>query len=72
MVEMLVSEMALDCRRKGDRKAIVKLVLRVLKDGESLGLERGEGFADAADGNYGEAFSKAFSDALSAALARLP
>ena len=72
MVEMMVPEMALDCRRKGDRKAIVKLVLRVLKGGEILGLERGEGFADAADGNYGEAFSKAFSDALSAALTRLP
>ena len=49
-----------------------QLVLRVLRDGEIVGLEKGEGFADAGDGNYGAAFSKAFSDALSVSLSRLP
>ena len=72
LVEMMVSRLALDCRQKGERLAVVSLILRVLKDGEILGLEKGEGIADAADGNYGAAFSKAFSDALSSALVRLP
>ena len=72
MVEMMVSELALDCRRPNERKAVAKLIVRVLKDGEIVGLEKGEGFADAGDGNYGAAFSKAFSDALSVSLSRLP
>ena len=72
MVELLVAELALDCRQENERKAVVRIVLRVLRDGEIVGLEKGEGFADAGDGNYGAAFSKAFSDALSVSLSRLP
>ena len=65
MVELLVAELALDCRRENERKAVVRIVLRVLRDGEIVGLEKGEGFADAGDGNYGAAFSLALSAALS-------
>ena len=72
MVEMMVPELALDCREKDARQAVVKIVLRVLKSGEIVGLEKGEGRADANDGNYGAAFSKAFSAALVSALQRLP
>lgn len=72
MVEMMVSKLALDCRLPGERKAVVSLILRILRDGEILGLAKGEGSADAADGNYGAAFSKAFSDALTAAFGTLP
>lgn len=71
-VELMITNLALDCRTKGARRAVVTVILRVLQSGEIVGLEKGEGDADAADGNYGAAFSKAFSSALSAALSRLP
>ena len=72
MVEMMVIELSLDCRQKNERKATVRLLVRVLQGGDIVGLEKGEGFADASDGNYGAAFSRAISDALSTALSRLP
>ena len=72
MVELMVPELALDCREKDSRQAVVKIVLRVLRGGDIVGLEMGEGRSDAADGNYGAAFSKSISDALALALARLP
>lgn len=71
-VELMITNLALDCRTKGARRAVVTVILRVLQSGEIVGLEKGEGDADAADGNYGAAFSKAFSSALSSALSRLP
>ena len=71
-VEMMVTTLALDCRKPGERRAVVTIILRVLKAGEIVSLQKGEGTADAADGNYGAAFSKAFSAALAAALTRLP
>ena len=71
-VELMVTKLALDCRTPGGRRAAATVVLRVLKSGEIVGLEKGEGVADAADGTYGAAFSKAFSTALSEALSRLP
>ena len=66
-VEVLVVRLALDCRREGERKAVADVVVRVLKDGEILALERADGSADAANGNFGEAFSVAVSAALAAA-----
>ena len=71
-VELMITNLALDCRTKGARRAVVTVILRVLQSGEIVGLEKGEGDADAADGNYGAAFSKAFSSALTSALSRLP
>ena len=71
-VELMITNLALDCRTKGARRAVVAVILRVLQSGEIVGLEKGDGDADAADGNYGAAFSKAFSSALTAALSRLP
>ena len=72
MVEMMVTKLALDCRQPDERRAVVSLVLRILRSGEIVGLAKGEGTADARDGNYGAAFSKAFSDALTAAFGTLP
>lgn len=72
MVEMMVTKLALDCRQEGERQAVVSIILRILQDGAIVGLAKGEGLADAADGNYGAAFSKAFSDALSSAFGTLP
>ena len=71
-VELMVTNLALDCRTKDGRRAVVSIILRVLKSGEIVELEKGEGSADASDGNYGAAFSKALSSALSEALTRLP
>lgn len=70
-VEVLVTRLALDCRNEGERKAVAALVVRILKNGEIVGFEKGEGESDAADGKYGAAFSRAVSSALSAAFGQL-
>ena len=70
-VELMVTNLSLDCRKQDSRRAVVTIILRVLRSGEIVGLEKGEGSADAADGNYGAAFSKAYSTALSEAFSRL-
>ena len=70
-VEVLVVRMALDCRREGERKAVADVVVRVLRDGEILAIERADGSADASNGNFGEAFSMAVSTALASAFGQL-
>ena len=70
-VEVLLVRMALDCRREGERKAVADVVVRVLKDGEILAIERADGSADASNGNFGEAFSMAVSMALASAFGQL-
>ena len=70
-VELMVTDLSLDCRKKDSRRAVVKIILRVLQSGEIVGLEKGAGEADATDGNYGAAFSKAYSSALYEAFSRL-
>lgn len=69
-VEVMVLRLALDCRQEGSRRAVAKVLVRLLKSGnnEIVGLAKGEGAEDAADGNYGKAFSRALSMALSTAL----
>lgn len=69
--ETTVTRLALDCRVPGERRATVELTVLLLKDRAAYASARGEGSADAADGNYSRAFSQAFSEAVSAALARL-
>lgn len=70
-VEVMVTRLALDCRREGAREAVVALVLRIVKDGALMQVEKGEGSSDAEDGDYGAAFSRAVSAALSAAFGNL-
>ena len=67
-VEVLVTRLALDCRTEGERKATANVVVRLLRNGEIRGIEKGAADEDAADGNDGRAFSKAVSTALSVAL----
>ena len=67
MVEVLVSRLALDCRKEGERKALASVRVRILVDAEKVLYAQGEGEADAKDGNYGAAFSLALSAALSSA-----
>lgn len=56
---LFVRKLALDCTVKGERKAVVELWL-----GEDPQTSiQGVGIADAADGNYSSAFTKAFETA---------
>lgn len=69
VAEILVSELALDCR--DGRKATVKLDVNVVKGRDVVlsGSASGEGEAEA--GDYSAAFSKAFNEALEKSLLRL-
>lgn len=67
LAEVLVSRLALDCRRDGERKAVAAVRVRLIaNDGTTL-YAQGEGVADAKDGNYGAALSDAISMALNTA-----
>ena len=70
-VEATVTRLALDCREEGKRTAVVELTILLLRDRAVYASARGEGTADAADGNYTQAFSQAFSRAVASALSRL-
>jgi len=69
VAEVLVSELALDCR--DGRKAKVRLGLNIVKGREVVLASEAEGSADAASGDYTEAFSKAFNDAIREGLVNL-
>ena len=70
MLEVLVSRLALDCRKEGERKAVAAVRVRLIaNDGKAL-YAQGEGSADAKDGNYGAALSDALSTALNSAFAQ--
>ncbi|MGN0853865.1 MAG: ABC-type transport auxiliary lipoprotein family protein [Kiritimatiellia bacterium] len=74
-VETTVTDFSLDCTQPGVRKARVSLDLDVVKTGRgprTVALKgAGAGEADAAKGNYSEAFSTAFSSAFQEALRSL-
>lgn len=70
-VELVVNKLALDCRKEGERRAVAAVLVRVL-DGKLIrATVTGAGSVDAADGNYGAAFSNAVSAAIAAALSDL-
>ena len=70
LAEVLVSRLALDCRKEGERKAVAAVRVRLIaNDGKTL-YAQGEGTADAKDGNYGAALSDALSTALNTAFAQ--
>ena len=71
LVEVTVSRLALDCRTEGSRRAVAELLMRVVDGRAIVASANGSGEADAADGNYGAAFSRAVSQALSEAASRL-
>lgn len=70
-VEVSVTRLALDCRKEGERKAVAEVFLRLVKDESIAKVADGSAAIDAADGNYGEAFSRALSVALIDATGRL-
>ncbi|MBR3222708.1 MAG: hypothetical protein IKF72_10845 [Kiritimatiellae bacterium] len=71
LAEVVVTRLAIDCREEGVRRASAELLLQLVDGREIAALAKGAGGADAADGNYGAALSRAVSDALAAALGRL-
>jgi len=70
-VEFVVSRLALDCRQEESRQAVVELLVRVQVGKEIVATATGEGVADATDGDFGTAFSRAVSQAVSSALSKL-
>jgi len=69
--EISVGRLAIDCRQEDGRRVVVELLIRLLNGRSIVATVTGDGFADATDGDYGVAFSKAVSTALSSALAKL-
>ena len=69
VAEVLVSELALDCR--DGRKATVKLDVNVVKGRDVVLSGAASGECDAASGDYSAAFSKAFNEAMRKSLLRL-
>ena len=70
LAEVLVSRLALDCRKEGERKAVAAVRVRLIADDGKALYAQGEGTADAKDGNYGAALSAALSAALNSAFAQ--
>lgn len=74
-VEVLVTDLSLDCREKGRRTARAAVSVDVVKaggGGRTVALSgHGAGQADAADGDYSAAFSAAVNAALADALRAL-
>jgi len=70
-VEVFVERLALDCRQEGARRAVVEILVRVLKGRSIMSTTEGEESVDASDGDYGVAFSKAVSSAVSSALSKM-
>lgn len=70
-VEVVVDRLALDCRQEDARSAVAEVVLKVLSGHSIVSSVKGSGAADAADGNFGEAFSAALSSAFAMALGQL-
>lgn len=73
VIELTVTDLRLDCSHDEShpdrREAVAEVFLLVLdKDRNIAGSMRGTARSDARDGNYGTAFSKAFSAALEDAL----
>lgn len=70
MAEVLVTRLALDCRKEGERKAVASLRVRIIADDGKALYAQGDGEADAKDGNYGAALSSAISSAFDSAFGR--
>lgn len=70
LIEVVVTDMFLDCREEGKRVARVALILSLIREGRELVRNiHGEGAA-AYDGNVATAMSSAFAQAMNDALAK--
>lgn len=71
-LEVVVTDLSLDCREEGRRMASVELSIAVVEGREVKMFLDGSGTADASSGDYSAAFSEAFGKAVSAALEHAP
>jgi len=69
--EIVVSRLAIDCRQEDSRRTVAEVLVRLLSGRGIVATATGDGSADASDGDYGVAFSKALSTALSSALSKM-
>ena len=69
--EVSVTRLALDCREHGRRKAVADVGVLLANGRDIAAKSSASGESDAADGNYGAAFSRAVSDALAKAIAKV-
>lgn len=69
-LEIVVTKLALDCRKDGRRDACVALALLAADGREALADAEGAGRASAGDGDYSAAFSRAFAKAMKDALGK--
>lgn len=67
-LEVVVTDLSLDCREKDRRIARVSISIAVIENREIRKFLDGSGSADAASGDYSAAFSEAFANAVSDAL----
>lgn len=70
-IELVVTQLALDCREKGRRTAKIAFMLILLDGREVAASVRGNGSAEAGD-DYSAAFSEAFVHAMQDAMVKLP
>ncbi len=70
-LETTVTRLALDCRTEGARRATAEVSVTLLKGREIVSVAKGRGVQPAAMGEFGVAFSLAFTSALLEALGRL-
>ena len=69
-VELTVTRLALDCRTPGSRAAVVALKATLLNGRDVVGVSPGEAAVPVEDGNFSQAFSRAFTAALAEAAAK--
>ena len=70
-LELMVDELALDCRTAGERKAFVRLTLAMVRRRQVVAVGRATAVAGTDGGDYSKAFGTAFTRALSDAAAQL-
>lgn len=70
-VEAVVTRIALDCREKDRRDAVVELTLALVEGRRVKASAKGEGRAGTDGGDYSAAFSRAFASAMEAAVQKL-
>jgi len=70
-MEIVVTQLALDCRTEGRRTAKVAFTLTLIEGRMAVACVRGAGAAEATD-DFSAAFSTAFARAVADALAKLP
>lgn len=71
LIEVMVDELALDCRVEGARIATVVLTVTLVDARDVVAVASGEGTMPAGGGDYSAAFSSAFAAAMAEALKKL-